>query len=134
MDGARVDLQRLRDALTASWDAQTSYLGVCDLDNPALGQCYSTARVVQHFLPESEIADGEVWTGERLEHHFWNVVERNGTLHHIDLTWQQFPLGSRVRSFRIRDRHTLGDSPATVARVQILQRRVEHHLAMPGMT
>lgn len=95
---------------------------------PALGQCYATARVVQQFFPESEIADGEVWTGESAECHFWNVIECDGVLCHIDFTWQQFPACAVVRSFRIRDRQTLGDSPPTIARVGLLRRRVDAYL------
>ena len=125
----RADLSRLRDALAASWDAKTAYLGSMQDGNPAFGQCYATARVVQQFLPESEIVDGEVWTGERMECHFWNVIERDGMLCHIDFTWQQFPPRSSVRSFRIRDRHTLGDSQTTIERVERLRRRVHDYLA-----
>jgi len=37
-----VDLIALREALEASWDARTSYGGVWEEGNPALGQCYPT--------------------------------------------------------------------------------------------
>ena len=126
---APVDLDALREAIESSWDARTAYLGMAAAGVPALGQCYPTARVVQHFIPECEIADGEVWTGVRIEHHFWNVISVGGTLRHIDFTWQQFPPGSCVRSFTVRDRHTLGDSPATIARIDLLRRRVQAYLA-----
>jgi hypothetical protein len=119
-----VDLLKLRDALEAAWDSETSYAGTVKPGNPAYGQCYPTARVVQRFFPETEIAEGEVWTGERVEAHFWNVLEHGGTLFHIDLSWQQFPAGSSVRDYRVRDRSTLGDSPATIRRIEILLLRV----------
>jgi hypothetical protein len=51
-----VDLLRLRDALEASWSAETSYRGVARPGHPAYGQCYPTARVVQYFFPEAEAA------------------------------------------------------------------------------
>ena len=125
----QVDLFRLREALEASWDAKTAYLGITGPGNRAFGQCYATARVVQQFFAESEIADGEIWTGSGVECHFWNVIERDGMLCHIDLTWQQFPSGSSIRRFRIRDRHTLGDSAPTLERVKLLRRRVDDYLA-----
>jgi hypothetical protein len=126
----RVDLLRLREALESSWDSETAYDGVLRPGNPASGQCYPTSRVVQHFFPETEIAHGEVWTGEGLEMHFWNVVDKDGTLFHIDLSWQQFPTGSVVKSYALRDRSTLGDSPETLKRVALLLSRVMDHL--PG--
>jgi hypothetical protein len=86
--------------------------------------------VVQHFFPETEIAHGEVWTGKGLETHFWNVVGKDGTLFHIDLSWQQFPTGSVVKSYALRDRSTLGDSPETLKRVALLLSRLMDHL--PG--
>jgi hypothetical protein len=98
------------------------------IGNHAYGQCYPTARVVQHFFPETEIAEGEVWTGDWVETHFWNVLDHGGTLFHIDLSWQQFPAGSSVRIYKIRDRSTLGDSPETIRRVEILLLRVAARL------
>jgi hypothetical protein len=126
---SKVDLLRLRAALEASWDAETSYDRVMKPGVPALGQCYPTARVVQHFFPETEIAEGEVWTGWEVEKHFWNVVDHGGTPFHLDLTWQQFPLGSTVRSYALRDRSSFGDSPQTLTRVALLLRRVESALS-----
>ena len=124
-DNAAVDLHALRAALEASWDVRTAHLGATAAGNPALGQCYPTARVVQHFLPACEIVDGEVWTGERIEHHFWNVIEVDGVLEHIDFTWQQFPPGASVRRFTVRNRHTLGDPQPTLDRIELLRQRVE---------
>jgi hypothetical protein len=126
---SKVDLLRLRTALEASWDSETSYDRVVKPGVPALGQCYTTARVVQYFFPETEIAEGEVWTGWEVEKHFWNVVDHGETAFHIDLTWQQFPLGSTVRNYALRDRSTLEDSPQTRTRVEILLRRVEAALS-----
>ena len=119
-----VDLRRLHEALFASWDASTSFRGEFRTGNPAHGQCYPTARVVQHFFPETEVAEGRVWTGSDMEKHFWNVLEREGAIIHIDLTWRQFPPRSCVRSYAVRHRSTFADGPATELRVKTLLRRV----------
>ena len=119
-----VPLARLRAAIEASWDSRTAYLGACRPGNPALGQCYPTARVVQWFFPHLEIASGEVDTGSALEWHFWNVDPEGDPLVHVDLTWQQFGQGAKVRHFKILDRHALGDSPPTIERCRLLLERV----------
>ena len=124
----QVDLTQLREALEASWNEQTSFQAVSEPGNPALGQCYPTSRVVQFFFPATEIIEGQVWTGRGLEKHFWNLLDANGSRYHIDLTWQQFPNGSVVKSWKIRDRQTLGDGPKTIARVELLHNRVRGYL------
>ena len=119
-----VGFLRLRHALEASWGPDTSYGGVSKAGNPAWGQCYPTARVVQHFFPETEVVEGEVWTGEAIEAHFWNAVVLGDTVFHIDLSWSQFPAGSSVRTYDIWDRSTFGDGPEAVRRVATLLGRV----------
>ena len=119
-----VSLQRLKSALEASWDRSTAYLGAFQPGNPALGQCYPTARVVQWFFARFEIASGEVDTGSTLEWHFWNIDPTCNPPVHVDLTWQQFRPGSKVNQFKILDRHALGDSPPTIERCQLLLKRV----------
>lgn len=123
-----VDLVALREALEASWSARTSYGAVWDDGNRALGQCYPTARVVQHFLPASEIVRGTVWTGSRHETHFWCELPVGDDTIAIDLTWQQFPSGSVVTAREVLDRDDLGDGPATVARCDLLLATVRTHL------
>jgi hypothetical protein len=125
----KISMLELREALEASWDAATAYGGVSEAGNPALGQCYPTSRVVQHFYPEVEIVEGDVWTGKSVETHFWNVLIADGNEYHIDMTWQQFSPGSAVRSFRVRDRETLGDSSPTIERCNLLRDRVVSYLA-----
>jgi hypothetical protein len=117
-------LPRLRSALEASWRPDTAYLGVHQPGNPALGQCYPTSRVVQWFFPALEIVSGQVRTGSSVEAHFWNVDPAQDPQGHVDLTWQQFAPGAEVASFAILDRDALNDSPPTVARCQLLLRRV----------
>ena len=119
---------RLREALEASWDGQTAYGAIEQAGNPALGQCYPTCRVVQHYYPETEIIKGRVWTGESEEVHFWNGLPIDDEWYHIDLSWRQFPVGSVVREFRVLDRHDLDDSQATIQRCALLLERVESYL------
>ncbi len=122
------DLLLIREALEASWDEKTSYLAVKEEGNPALGQCYPTSRVVQHFFPEIEIIKGNVWNGKATEVHFWNGLYVGKTLYHLDLSWQQFPEGSSVREFEILDRNSLNDGPSTIKRYEILLKRVMSYL------
>jgi hypothetical protein len=124
----RIDLLELREALEASWSSRTSYGGVWEEGNPALGQCYPTARVVQHYFPASEIVRGTVWTGTRHETHFWSELPIEQGSIAIDLTWQQFPPGSVVTTQEILDRYELGDSPSTVARCDLLLTSVRAYL------
>jgi len=125
-----IDLLKLREAIEASWDEQTSYLAVKKEGNPALGQCYPTSRVVQHYFPETEIAKGKVWNGTEEETHFWNVLDVNGQTYHIDLSWKQFPNGSSVMSYDILDRDNLGDGEDTIRRVELLLKRVKAYLEL----
>jgi hypothetical protein len=125
----KVELIQLREALEASWDLKTSYQNVHETNNPALGQCYPTSRVVQLFFPEVEIAEGQVWTEEGTAKHFWNVLKVGKDLIHIDFTWQQFPHGSKVQSYKILDSTNLGDSQKTIARVELLKIRVLKYLS-----
>ncbi len=122
------NLLELREALEASWDELTSYRGVSRVGNPALGQCYPTSRVIQYFFPETEIIKGVVWTGGQEEIHFWNGLTVKGKIFHIDLSWQQFPSGSSVRSFKILDRNDLGDGDDTIRRCDLLKSRVIAYL------
>lgn len=119
---------RLREALETSWDRQTAYEGIGRAGNPALGQCYPTALVVQHYYPATEIIKGKVWTGESEEIHFWNGLRVGDDWCHIDLSWQQFPQGSVVREFAVLDRQDLNDGDATIQRCALLLRRVEDYL------
>ena len=123
---------RLREALEASWDTQTAYQAAEKAGNPAFGQCYPTSRVVQHYYPGTEIVKGKVWTGKNEEIHFWNGLPVGDGLHHIDLSWQQFPAGSVVREFVVLDRQNLGDTEATIQRCALLLKRVENYLRNPS--
>jgi len=119
---------RLREALTASWDKRTAYMGVEEIGNPALGQCYPTSRIVQHYYPETEIIKGRVWNGKTREVHFWNGLRIGDEWYHIDLTWEQFPSGSVIQEFAVIDRRELNDSEGTMVRCALLLERVKDFL------
>ena len=119
---------RLREALAASWDKRTAYLEVEQMGNPALGQCYPTSRAVQHYYPETEIIKGKVWTGKTLDAHFWNALRIGDDWYHVDLSWQQFPVGSTIREFVVVERQELNDSEATKQRCALLLKRVDDYL------
>lgn len=118
----------VREALEASWEPATSYLEAHDPSRPALGQCYPTSRVLQLFFPQLEIVEGVVSTGSGEEKHFWTVLPTEAGGIHLDLTWQQFPHGSIVREWHVRDRDTLNDSASTVGRVEQLLGHVRAYL------
>jgi hypothetical protein len=125
---SKPDLLVIREALEASWDEKTAYLAVKEKGNPALGQCYPTARVLQHFFPKTEIIKGKVWNGKEIEIHFWNGLFVDDVLYHIDLSWQQFPPHSSVREFEILDRKLLNDSKGSIERCEILLNRVINYM------
>ena len=125
-----INLDQIREALEASWDEKTSYQMALREGNPAFGQCYPTSRVIQFFFPEVEIVEGEIWTGKRTEKHFWNLLLTDGVERHIDLTWQQFPDGTEVKNWKVRERESLGDSQETVDRVALLFERVNYHISL----
>ncbi len=123
-----VEMHRLREALEASWKRDTAYQHVEETGNPALGQCYPTARVVQHYFPNTHIVRGMVWTGNAEEVHVWNVLAVDGTTYHIDLSWRQFPPGSVVKSYAILLEDGT-DSEATLKRIETLLQRVQDYLS-----
>ena len=123
-----VALSRLREALEAGWGVDTAYMQAEERGNPALGNCYPTSRVLQILCPQAEIVEGVVWTGNASEKHFWNLLRVDGVEYHVDLTWQQFPQGSVVTGWTVRNRATFGDSEATAQRVKKLLERVEAYL------
>ena len=119
---------RLRQAVEASWQPDTAYHHAEELGNPALGQCYVTARVVQYYFPEMEIVEGEVMSDNGTDKHFWNVIKSGANEVHVDWTWRQFPVGSTVKQWKVRDRTTLNDSQPTIDRVERLLYRVQRVL------
>lgn len=124
-----IDMTKLRRAIEASWEPAIASFGQDQPDNPSLGQCYPVSWLMQQYFPELEIVEGEVYTPVGDEKHFWNLLSIQGVEYHIDLTWQQFPHGSHVTSWHVRDRETLQDAPDTRERCELLKSKVEKFLA-----
>ncbi len=123
-----VDMLKLRQAIEASWQPDSAYEHITEDGNPALGQCHVTALAVHHYFPEAGIAEGQVQTSKGLEKHFWNVFDLNGNQLHLDWTWQQFPHGSVIKSWKLRDRGNLNNSQETEERFIRLLKRVKQNL------
>lgn len=123
-----VDMVKLRQAIEASWEPAIAYMRQEEDGNPALGQCYPTSWVMQQYFAELEIVEGDIVTPSGREKHFWNILRNNGQVYHIDLTWQQFPVGSYVDSWWVRDRRTLNDGEETKQRCALLKSKVERVL------
>lgn len=123
----KVEMHRIREALEASWGQDTAYEHAYEKGNPALGQCYPTSRVVQHYFPETKIARGFILTGKSEEMHFWNILDIGGTVYHIDLSWRQFPPGSSVVRWTLLSEDD-PDSEATMKRIETLLERVQDYL------
>lgn len=121
-------MTQIRHALEQSWGADTAYLSAFQQGNPALGNCYPSSRVVQHYFPDTEIVEREVQTPSGIEIHFWNILITEEFEYHIDFTWGQFPDGSYVTSYRVRDRSKLNDDNEATVRVQLLLDRVQKFL------
>jgi 8-oxo-dGTP pyrophosphatase MutT (NUDIX family) len=94
--------ERLRPMFLAAWGPDT-----CDphdlaswrTDNPARGQCGTTALVVQDLLG-GELVVGDVYVdGVKVGHHWWNQLP-DGT--EVDLTAGQFHPGETVTKGEVR--------------------------------
>ncbi|HJP96551.1 MAG TPA: hypothetical protein VJ843_04225 [Candidatus Saccharimonadales bacterium] len=123
-----VDMLVLRQAIEASWQPDTAFGQVSESGNPALGHCYDTSRVVQHYFPEAQIVEGRIITPTGEEKHFWTIFKVGDRVLHVDLTWQQFPHGSYVKSWFVRDRDQLNDGPETIKRIELVLQRVQQNL------
>ncbi|MGI5243734.1 YunG family protein [Dactylosporangium sp. CA-139066] len=123
-----LNVELLRPALRAAWGPDT-----CDPhdlanwrpDNPARGQCGTTALVVQDLLG-GELLLGEVHVdGVKIGHHWWNRLPDGTT---IDLTADQFHPGETVIGGQIR--HRPPDAPRRCrGQYELLRHRVLGTLA-----
>ena len=84
-------LKKLKSALVKSWSKDTCYPPMGDdwsRENPALGQCYVTALIVNDYfggmILEAKFKDGSA--------HFWNLVDGE----EVDLTRSQFDEGEII--------------------------------------
>lgn len=80
-------MRSLEDAIRASWSSETSDSpDEWRADNPARGQCGTTAFVVRALLG-GDIVIAQVGGTDPQEHHAWN---RFGSGSELDLTREQF--------------------------------------------
>jgi hypothetical protein len=83
-----VTLGALEDAIRGAWSLETSDEPEdWTPDNPAIGQCAVTARVVRDYLGGDFLVAGVVLEGRRVNRHAWNRLPSGLT---IDLTREQF--------------------------------------------
>lgn len=123
-----LSVQRLRPAFLAAWGPDT-----CDphdlaswrADNPARGQCGTTALVIQDLLG-GELIVGDVHVdGVKVGHHWWNQLPDGAE---IDLTAGQFRPGETVTGGTVRLRPP--DAPGRCrGQYELLRHRVLGALA-----
>jgi 8-oxo-dGTP pyrophosphatase MutT (NUDIX family) len=121
-------VERIRPVFVAAWGPDT-----CDphdlaswrTDNPARGQCGTTALVVQDLLG-GELIVGDVHVnGVKVGHHWWNQLPDGAE---IDLTAAQFHPGETVTSGEVRLRPP--DAPGRCrGQYELLRHRVLGALA-----
>ena len=118
----------LRSAILAAWGPDT-----CDphdlanwrAENPARGQCGTTALVVQDLLG-GQLIMGEVHVdGVKVGHHWWNRLPDGST---VDLTAEQFHPGETVIGGELR--HRPPDAPRRCrGQYELMRHRVLDALA-----
>jgi 8-oxo-dGTP pyrophosphatase MutT (NUDIX family) len=123
-----LSVELLRSLVRAAWGPDT-----CDPhdlanwrpENPARGQCGTTALVVQDLLG-GELVMGEVHVDDvKVGHHWWNLLPDGGT---IDLTVGQFSPGETVVGGEVRRRPP--DAPRRCrGQYELLRHRVLEALA-----
>lgn len=128
-ENSKLNLIDLREAIEASWNKETAYRNIKENGNPSFGQCLPTSFVVQHFFPELQIVCGKVLNDTKIEEHYWNGLKLNNEIYHIDLTWQQFPFGSKVLKFEIFDCNSLDKNSSAFRRCHLLLDRVTQYLS-----
>jgi allophanate hydrolase subunit 1 len=57
------------------WGFSVVAQGAAQPGNPALGQCYPTARLIQRLDPRMEIVRGTVRAADSFHTHFWNALQ-----------------------------------------------------------
>lgn len=106
------------EALEKAWCAETSYWPEkWTEDNPALGQCAITALLVQDYLG-GLIVVGKVGRSR----HYWNELHD----HQLDLTFGQFPEGSKAVDLGYVVREKLLRTESTRTRYLLLKDRYEN--------
>lgn len=90
-----------RTRVEQAWCSQTAHLGYTRDENPAHGQCAVTALLFhQYFGGQIKKATVVGPSSDPFRtKHYWNVYKGVD----VDLTWQQFPVGSRIDQLSIKD-------------------------------
>jgi len=129
MESPPPSLLELRDLLEQAWCAETAYDSFTyEGRDPAWGQCYVTAVFLYHHL-DGEIKRGWVSSPEmRPCRHYWNQIDGLD----IDLTWRQFPAGSRLTDIERVDKKCLLASVDARARYDLLVKNVANLRAEPS--
>lgn len=118
-------LIRLREALEHSWSQDTTYCeGAYSRRNPSCGQCLVTALVLQHYFGGDIIGASFTEPSGHTGSHYW--LKLNGV--DVDLTWQQFPIGTKLSNFRKSSRALNLKHKNVNLRYNILLPRVEEYL------
>lgn len=117
MQLSKDDIAALRAVLVRGWDAQTSADPAgWSPANPAWGQCAVTALLIQEVLG-GDLIRTEV---DGISHYFNRLPSGQC----IDLTFEQFPAGSRYGEQAMRPRAYVAGYPATERRYRLLKQRV----------
>jgi hypothetical protein len=126
-----LNLSEVEQAVRASWGADT-----CDPDgktkwqpeNPAFGQCGTTALVIQDLIG-GDLILGEVHReGEKVDNHYWI---RFGSGIDLDLTREQFREGQIVVGGEVVHRPPEGPRRCR-EEYELLRSRVLAHLGLPS--
>lgn len=88
--------RKLQLAIEQSWSAFTTPETRWSPDNPAIGQCAVTSCVVQDYYGGDILHTVAKLPNRDREGHFYNFIDGE----EIDLTRQQFPLGTVLREGR----------------------------------
>lgn len=118
-------LLHLREQLEKAWSINTTFSPEkWSTKNRAVGQCAVSALLLaEAFGGQCVIIAGDIQlpSGE-VERHYWNNIEGID----VDLTWRQFPEGSRIvpGSIKITKKEHLTDNEQFMERYNELKRRV----------
>lgn len=118
-----MSLIELRELLEACWDKDTTYcVEDYDYHDASWGQCAVTALVVQDYFG-GDLRKGEAFRGNYSTRHYWNLLPFGQD---TDLTWRQFPIGTRLRKVQSANRKQLLKNKWMVERYEKLKNKVEH--------
>jgi hypothetical protein len=119
-----VTLGALEDAIRGAWSLETSDEPEdWTPENPAVGQCAVTARVVRDYLGGDFLVAGVVLEGRRVNRHAWNRLPSGLT---IDLTREQFHAGEFLEAPAVEEHLLIDRNPE---RYDLLAARVRATLA-----